>query len=68
MRASTSLMGLNFSAFVLYWLALLGLQHPTNPAPKSSEIITHRLALLGSCRTRTRGPLAVNSVSSHLLL
>ena len=30
-RASTSLMGLNFSAFVLYWLALLGLQHPTKP-------------------------------------
>ena len=30
-RASTSLMGLNFSAFVLYWLALLGLQYPTKP-------------------------------------
>lgn len=30
-RASTSLMGLNFSAFVLYWLALLCVQYPTKP-------------------------------------
>jgi len=39
-RASTSLMVLNFSAFVLYWLALLGIVPHAHAWPASALLLT----------------------------